>query len=633
LVGLLLLLGPVATAEDEAEDASVDGTTARDEGPQERVTVTAAIDEVTSAPIGSSTALVEPEKVVGEPRALTDLVVSVPGVSENGQGGLFQVFSVRGISRHRVQHLVSGARVTSERRAGPSASFFDPRLMGSVEVVRGSATTLNGSGAMGGVVQVVPRRFDGAAFSSGYESKGDQYYLAGGVGGESWSAGIARREANDGEAADGTLLNSHFEQTSASFAVDWGKGTRRYELVAIPSRAEEIGKSSTDFPERTTTYPRERHLLLQFGVETEAGWDLKAFVHPHDLQTRVVEETQLSRVENDSFDYGARWSLEQKASDAVSIEWGAQLFGRAGVDAHEVSEDTQDPGNIVTLQTLDDARSIEAGLFAVVGWEWAGADWQGGTRLSWLTQDNGDSPQREDSALNGFVGVSRQFGNHWELRGNLSTGVRFPSLSELFFTGTTGRGGIIGNPDLEPERSYGAEMSLFWRARTLLLGGTVYHNRIRNYIERVEIDPDLLTFVNLTDGTINGIELQGLHTMPGAWRLGWGGHWIRGRDHDDRPLADVPPAELYVDVGRSAGSWSYELRLAHRSVKSDPGPSEKRIPSAELLGASVAYRVSPRWSLSLAGMNLLDKEYFRSADGKAPLAPGRSVAIQIEWNR
>jgi len=55
--------------------------------------------------------------------------------------------------------------------------------------------------------------------------------------------------------------------------------------------------------------------------------------------------------------------------------------------------------------------------------------------------------------------VTRRLGERLELRGSISSGLRFPSLGEQFFSGTTGAGAILGNPDLVPERSLNVEIS------------------------------------------------------------------------------------------------------------------------------------------------------------------------------
>jgi iron complex outermembrane receptor protein len=400
----------------------------QNDGPAERITVTAALEEVTWAPLGTSSTVLEPEETVGSPSTLANLVADLPGVSENGQGGLFQVISIRGVSRQRITHLISGMRMTSERRGGVSTSFIDPQLVESVEVLAGPATTFHGSGAVGGVVQVRPREFSSGFVAGGYESNGEESFLAGGVGGKAWSVGLVRREADDSEAADGTRLNSHFTQYSAVGSWSREARGRRYELLAIPTYGEDIGKANTDFPERTTNYPRERHQLLKFSVSADKGWRFHTFVHAQDLETDVVEQDlSRNRVFNDSFDYGIRWERERELRPTTALRFGFDGFGRHDVDAEEIVEslDPDDPTPPVTSQTLDGAEELEAGGFVALRWSGAKYTLEGGSRVTWLGQDNGGTDDRTDSSLSGYVGLSRPLGDRLEARGSLSTGLRY----------------------------------------------------------------------------------------------------------------------------------------------------------------------------------------------------------------
>jgi iron complex outermembrane receptor protein len=611
-------------AEEDAEDRSdPSGSGAEAEGEHgwdARIAVKAELREATSAPLGTSSTVLDPVRVVGTPSDLADVVVAAPGVSQNGQGGHFQVFSVRGVSRHRIMNLVSGMRVFSERRAGASVSFVDPLLMDSVEVLRGPATTLHGSGALGGVVQVFPRRCEGWCAQTGYDSSGDEHYQVVGAGAGSWSVGFARRDAGDARAADGSRLNSHFTQYSATVSRSWGRGPRRYALLYIPALAEDVGKANTDYPERTTEYPRERHQMLQLSVDADEGWRLDGWLHAQDLTTEVVEQAAgRSEVTNESLDYGIRWEHRGKLSDGASLLWGLQTVGRHDVDADETG---QSP-------SLDDAREIEGGAFATVRWSRPTTDFEVGGRLSWQNQKNAGLADEDTAAVNGFVGASHRFGDRVELRGGVSSGLRFPSLSERFYTGTTGAGQIVGNADLDPERSLNTQVSVRWLGRKTLVNAAVFRNEIDDYIERVEIAEDLLTFRNLTSGTLQGVELQTIVLPTERWSLTFGGHVVRGRDDDDRPLADVPPYQTYVELRHRRGAWSFETRLTHRAAKTDPGSAEKRLPAADELGATVSYRLAETWSLAVTGSNLLDEEYFLATDRKAPPAPERSVGIRI----
>lgn len=618
------LVGATFASDSTASETSGEAEAAERRVLQEPVEVRVVLDEETSAPLGASTTVLDPAQDPGTPSSLTALVTNVPGVSENGQGGLFQVFSIRGVSRQRVSSLVSGMRITSERRAGVSTSFIDPALMGAVEVLRGPSTTFYGSGALGGVVQVVPREFSGWSVESGYESEGDHNHQVFGVGGDGWSLGLARRSAVDAEAADGTRLHSRFTQYSAVFRTVWDGGSNRYELLAIPTLAEDIGKANADFPERRTDYPLERHQLLKFSAASARGWNLEAFVHAQDLETEVVEDDDRSNVFNDSFDFGLRWEGRRESGERTTVRYGVDGFGRRDVDAKEGTE-----------RTLDGAEETELGAYGSVRWSWDRTRTELGGRFSWIGQDNGGNPDEDRSAWNGFAGVTRRFGERIELGGSLSSGLRFPSLSEQFFSGTTGGGEVLANSGLDPERSFNTELSVTWIGRSIVVDTKLFHNRIEDYIEREEVDPvlfpDLLTFANVTSGTIRGIEVQGVARPTEVWSLTWGGHAVDGEDSSNEPLADTPPDEAYLGAVYDVGGWRAEARLALRNERSDAAieSREQPIGSAELLGLSVRYRWRNGWTVGLSAQNLLDERYFASADRKAVPATGRSFAVVV----
>jgi iron complex outermembrane receptor protein len=622
----VLLLGLAMADEDKAE------TEAPKEPPkkEERVSVTAEAEGGTSGVIGATSSVIRPGEKEGSAATVTDLVSGAPGVSENGQGGLFQVFSVRGVARQRVMSLVSGMRINSDRRAGATFTFLDPHLLDQIEVLHGPGATFHGSGALGGVVQAFPASFSDWSVQTGYDSNADENFQVVGTGGDGWSVGLARRDSGDGESADGETLNSQFTQYSGVASFRWGDGPRNYEVLYIPSYGEDIGKSNTDFPERETNYPLERHQLLQFRAASPDRWSARAYVHLYDLKTHVEETDLETRVFNDSADYGLRWEATENLSDAVSLRWGADLFGRHGVEAEERQKDLTGVEPTSRVVTLDGARELEAGAFFSARRDWQRGSLETGARLSGQEQENAGEDS-DASSLDGYLGGVYRIISRLEIGASLSTGVRFPSLSERFFTGTTGRGSVLGNPDLEEERSWNVETSLQWLGSHLLVRGVVFRNEVDDYIERIEITPDVLTFRNLTSGTIEGVELHGTVIPAESWRIEFGGHTMEGRDEDDDPLSDVPPDEFFLGLRHERERWSFGTRWTHRWEKDDPGSGEKVIPSAELLSAFVSVRIADAWMLSAGGSNLLDDEYFRSADRKAPFAQGRAVSLQLGW--
>ncbi len=596
----------------------------------EELTVLDGFPRSEDAPVGVTATRLNPTEAPVPSSTLTELVNSVPAVAETGQGGIFQVYSIRGISRHRVQTSVSGMRITSERRAGASASFLDPLLMESVDVLRGPASTYYGSGALGGVVEIMPRHFDGWNFRSGFETQGRGNFQLAGWGNDEWSLGVVRRNAGNAFSPDGGELNSHFSQISAILIRDWLSDRRIFRLLVIPSVGRDIGKASTDFPGQVTTYPVERHLMVRFSMDTVDRWHFSGYLHPHNVHTLDVEPDLETDVYNRTFDLGFKFG-RQLSLAAADFRLGVDYFGRRNVAALEHRRRTSGDGSAETLRSLRDGREDELSFLASIKLPVNRIVFESGTRLSLLQQRNAGEAGAGYAALNGFAGALVPLGRGLELTGNVGSGLRFPSLSERFFTGTTGRGRVIGNPDLDTERSMNLEAGVRWYREKVLLAGYMFQNRIDRYIERVEPSIDLLTFVNLGAGTIRGLEFEAIVTPRERWQVYALGHLISGSDRQNRPLADIPADRIGLGLRYRFEGWRYGAEWQFRSKKSRFGSGEKPIPSAGLLSAFLEMPLQTGWALYLSSSNLTSEAYFNSADRKVPMAQGRSISFQIQW--
>jgi iron complex outermembrane receptor protein/hemoglobin/transferrin/lactoferrin receptor protein len=128
------------------------------------------------------------------------------------------------------------------------------------------------------------------------------------------------------------------------------------------------------------------------------------------------------------------------------------------------------------------------------------------------------------TTLSGAVGASYAFGDGVAIATNLSSGFRAPSIFELYANGV--HGGVaafqVGNPDLEPERSYSADLSLRVRRDRITAEVTGYVNAIQDYIyleNTGEQGPNgnLPKFAaDQTDALIPGVEAT-VETSPLPW--------------------------------------------------------------------------------------------------------------------
>ncbi len=581
----------------------------------------------------------DPSESVGEPGSVLDAVVEIPGVSQNGQAGLFQVVSVRGVARQRVLTMLDGVRLTSERRAGVSASFIDPLLLGELDVLRGPASTYYGSGALGGALQLLPRNFEAWSAQVGYRSQGDEASLLAAWGSSNWSLATAYRSADDSETAEGERLFSSFEQGGFSIRRAFGGESLSSSLRLLGSRGTDIGKASNRFPERVTVYPREEHFIARWETRGAADWRARVYVHPHELETDASRPGQRQLVVNETFDYGGGYEHRLPLSKRFDGRAGIELFGREGVDARERGLDSAGVPIGEEIRSLANASKRESAAYAVINTSWRKLRLELGGRYTHDRQRNGLGSARlstSESATSGFFGLAVDVSPSVSVLANVGSGLRFPSLSERFFTGTSGRGVIVGEPSLESERSLSRELSLRFYSRHLFLQLAAYRNEIDDYIERINVSPDVRTFRNLTSGTLEGLELEGAADFVDVpWgdklHLRFGAHRIRGESDLGVPLADVPADRLQLTTEQLWGPWTLRLRSEWRFEKTAAGPSEVETPSAVLVGLQVGRRFGERLRLAVEGRNLFDELYLPSADDEAPYAPGRSLGLVVSY--
>jgi iron complex outermembrane recepter protein len=123
----------------------------------ESLTISGSAPSIVSTPGAGTTTVSGRDIAVRQPANLMQALENVAGVNQVSEGQA-AVPALRGLARGRTLILIDGARVSSERRAGPSATFMDPTAMESVDVSRGPGSVAYGSDAFGGVISVRTRR-------------------------------------------------------------------------------------------------------------------------------------------------------------------------------------------------------------------------------------------------------------------------------------------------------------------------------------------------------------------------------------------------------------------------------------------------------------------------------------------
>ncbi|MFT7288863.1 MAG: outer membrane receptor protein involved in Fe transport [Halieaceae bacterium] len=563
-------------------------------------------------------------------RTVGDWIDALPGVSLNGQGGLQQSYSIRGFSRWRVRTEVDGVPLITDRRAGNSASFVPPALLGRATVKRGPGSTLYGSGAMGGVLGLNTLALSGLQLSAaGQSNDGQRELILSRGAGEGKLLALSLRDADRAEDPGGHALNSGYTQIAGLLKERWQSGDTDYRLTWLPSYARNVGKSAANFPdEQRSDYPEEIHTLARFEASRGEQWLLRAYHHYQDWESRTARQTGRETLTR----YRAH-TLGGLLYAPLSLfggegRMGAEWLGRRGVSIEE-SEALE--GIPSSRQTLVDGQ--EDNLAAFLGNQWSRGELilSGGLRYDRVWQSQGASA-RQDARFNANAALRWQANPDWLWFAEVASGFRFPSLSELYFNGVTPRGETRAKPDLAAESSRAIEVGFRFDPGPVALDLRSYYNDLHNYIERYQVDESLRSYRNIAPASIWGFEAQLSLAPKGNWSHRISYQWQRGERDNGGQLADLNPPTVRYLLGWTGERTSLGSDLSYRPSRDNFGAGEQPLDAAWIWNARLSHRWSAAWQGEVYLNNITDERYAASADEEAPLQPGRIFGIRLRWS-
>ncbi len=622
----------------------------------EFVTVSGSAGSIETTPAAGTATLTSREIQTRTPANLIQALENIAGVNQVSEGQA-AVPALRGLARGRTLILIDGARVSSERRVGPTATYLDPGVIEGIEVARGPGSVAYGSDAFGGVISVRTRSvapqapvavLAGGTLGAGVPDRRASVEVSRGFarGGALFSA--HGRDVEDYDGPDGEVFNSGY--------ADHGfLGRVTYQLAGGLVSA---GWQS-DFG-RDIERPRDNSRVVRFFYPTEdshrftVGYDVRdvggfsrlyftgfagsyAQVTDQDRFATATTTRRVERADVSARDFHVRGAAERPLGPA-RVEFGVDVNGRHGLRALDVLETYALDGSLGEVSenvSVDSARRTDAGVYASI--ETALASFvsvAAGVRGDYvITKNRGGffgSRSTSNGAGSGFVAVTAGTFGGISTTAQMARGFRDPVLSDRYFRGPSGRGFITGNPNLEPESSLQVDLGLRYTASRIRAATYFYSYRLNDLIERYVAIPDFFFFRNRGRARLRGFEAE----LQGT--LGWGislesaFQIARGRALDDNTnLDDVTPATFSVQVRKDFGYRGAfaQMRTALFAEDRRPGPTERVAPGYALVDAAGGMTVVPGLELRVSGRNLLNDTYLAGQDVKAVVAPGRSVTI------
>ncbi len=501
--------------------------------------------------VPSSVAVVGAEKLQEAPSAtVADMLRDVPGVEVFDQSvpGAQRV-QIRGESGARVLILIDGQKISEQKSMDGAALLIDPNRIERIEVVKGPASILHGSEAIGGVVNIITKKGGNkpvsAETSLTYDSSTDGFaeYLSlfGGLNGFSYRLSGSYSDQGDRHTPDGTLddtshrsrdfsafLGYDFDKASFGLGYDefWSTVNARPPASTIRGNLYDFDldlplwerKKLSGFAELRDLDPMLSRLRLDmFRQEVNKELVNNIGVKPGPMMT--IDQEQTTR--NEQLSWGGTLQTDLLPHDDHHLIIGTDL-NIDDLDAVTDIEQTttrSGPGPVRSTSfssfTYDaDAKSYAAYLQD----EWTlPADFALtlGARQTWvrtrLADTNNPDLQREsrsDSHPVFSAGLTWQGLDNTTLRTLFSQGYRFPNLQQLYI-GTVhgGEAPTFPNPDLEPETSDNYEAGARYDNGSLDVDLAVFASRAADYITTRAVTGGR-QYTNVDEAKTHGAELS-----------------------------------------------------------------------------------------------------------------------------
>ena len=260
-------------------------------------------------------------------------------------------------------------------------------------------------------------------------------------------------------------------------------------------------------------------------------------------------------------------------------------------------------------------------------------DRQLGARWAAIQQDADTYASTDDDAISLHAGWKISDDESWSLSLGVGSAVRFPSLTERYYNGMTARGDLRGNADLAPEQSLGWDIGWMQRVLSGTLRLQAYQQTFDDYIERINLPDQSRTYVNLSEGTIEGAELSFRLPFNASWYSEFSAQHVRGEDGNGNALSQIPADRFTALMGYRLDACQVELRWTWRDSKTDTGSDELAFDDSDYGDISAACDLGKSWKVSIITRNASDELYRLNADDQSAYANGRTIQFAVEWRQ
>jgi outer membrane receptor protein involved in Fe transport len=668
--GLAMSLSAPLAAQDEPEAEAAEEAPS---GRGEIIVTGRGLDPALSTGIYATTTI-EREAIVTAPSGrIEDVLRNVAGFQQfrrsdsrssnpSAQGVTLRALGGNATSRALV--LLDGVPIADPFFGYIPLSAIAPETLGTIRVTRGGGSGPFGAGALAGTIELESADPGETAGFLGSAAINDRE--------ETEASGVLTRRLGSGFAALSgrwdrgqgffTTPDDQRVPATARAAFDsWNVALRG--VAPLSGDVEAQARIGAFRDERTLrfegadSFSEGQEASLRIVGRGEWQFDALAYVQARDFGNIVISSTRftptLDQRRTPSTGVGGKFELRPPLLEGHDI--------RVGVDWRRADGELQEEAiNAVTGRITERRRAGGAtdnlGFFLEDDWQIGPLLLNGGLRADRTSITGGfyravnangvpvstiTAPDRDDWTVTWRAGALFYATRRLDLRAAAYTGLRLPTLNELYrpfvvFPVTT-----EANADLANERLEGFEIGLDWQpVNELVIAVTAFDNEVENAIANVTIGPNLRRRQNVPAIKARGIEASvaakfGQVSLDGS--LAWTDAEVRGEGAslalDGNRPSQTPEFAASVTLGwRPADGWQLAGTLRHVSAQFEDDLESDVLPAATTLDAFVAAPLWGKLSLIARAENITDEAIVtRNQGGSIDLGVPRTVWLGVRY--
>jgi vitamin B12 transporter len=554
------------------------------------------IEEPVAATVASVTVVTRADIERLQPHSVLELLAGLPGISvaSSGDLGKSSLTFVRGTNADHVLVLIDGIKIGSATTGQAALEQLPVAQIERIEIVRGPRSSLYGSDAIGGIIQIFTRHSaPGAPGQPSLELTGgshDAWQAQGGYSGSSgpfwynasasglYTSGIPVCAADAPATAPCHTTDPRQGYWTASAAVSGG------------FQVSDSTRVSVDW--------------LRTNGDTRYDGDVFSGNESHVVQQVAGIELQAAPL--------APWAMSFTVGQ--SVDQSAQLFDGAADGFFDTRRETLSWLNDLRLATT---QNLLVGMDYEQDTVGSGIDYAVSSRAD--TGAFGSyrlTPGPMDLELSVRHDHNQQFGDHttgaagaaWRLTSGLrlsaswGTAFKAPTFNDLYFP-------FYGNPTLRPETARSGEIGVEGDLATHAQWSVnAYETRI---VDLIEYNPVTFAADNIGRARIRGVELHLTTDLAGTHAELYS-TWLDPRDRGANSgflLPRRPQASVRLDLDREFGALSAGTSLAVVGRRFEDPANTERLGGYTTLDLRAGWRFHPSWMLQARVSNALSRDY------------------------